>query len=169
MPQYTMHQRMWMIENYNRNYGYGRSGGPSLKMVKRDFETEFLVRSPPDKTILKIVRKFRESGSAENQNKNRSGRKRTIRTNDNHGRIFDKILRSPRKSMRRISSELDLSLTSVRRLVHDLGARSYKIQIFQSLTAQDLVQRSAYCARVFASLSLSISVSRLPQQYMVVR
>jgi hypothetical protein len=58
---------------------------------------------------------------------------------DNAGLVFDKLLTSRKKSVRRLSSELNISTSTVQRLLKDLGARSYQIQILQSLTPNDEV------------------------------
>ena len=60
MSQYSVQQRIWIVEHYFRSYGYGRSDGPSLRIVKQGVEEEFGVRSPPNKTCaaisVKVVR-----------------------------------------------------------------------------------------------------------------
>ena len=105
---------------------------PSINTVMDTFSRTFYKRSPTKANICKIVKKYREKGSVENQNANNSGRPRSVRVNDNHEAVLEKILCSPKKSMHRLSKELDISFTSVRRFVHDVGSRSYKIHVFSN-------------------------------------
>jgi hypothetical protein len=129
-------------------------GGPSLKKVRESFSQVFHKAPPAKSSIMKIVKKFRATGSVNNTNKGHSGRPRTSRTNDNAGRVLDKVLTSPKKSQRRISKELipSISRSGLQRILKDLGAFSYKIQILHDLRPCDFAARISYCARVLANL-----------------
>ncbi len=152
MPQYTLNERIWLVQQYYKSYGKGRNGeGPSIAYVRRTFKDHFHKKPPTTNNTMKIIHKFQDSGNIENANKGHSGRRRTSRTNDNTGRVMDKVLSSPRKSIRRLSRELDLSPTSVFHMVHDIGAYSYKIQVMQKLTPNDFRLRSQFCARTLAN------------------
>jgi hypothetical protein len=154
MPQLTLQERIWLCEKYLRSYGTGRQGGPSLKKVRQSFWEVFHKAAPTNRNLLKIVKKFRETGSVHNANKGHSGRPCTSRINNNAGRVLEKILISPKKSQRRISKELipPISRSSLRRILKDLGAFSYKIQILHELRPCDFSARVSYCARVLANL-----------------
>ena len=136
--------RQFLVEYYFKSYRYGRNNGPSLKWTSQQFSLAFDKKPPVKSCLLDIIRKFRDTGSVDNDNKCNSGRKRTIRTNENHGIILEKVLRSPKKSRRRLSKELGISRSSVNRMIKDIGAFSYKIQILQSLQPQDPHQRFNY-------------------------
>ena len=99
MPQFTIRERVWLVERYFQTYGSGRGGRPNLGLVKNDFEAEFRRISPTKANIIGMVRKYREEGSVQNQNSAKSGRPRTARTNDNHETVMNKILTSPKKSI----------------------------------------------------------------------
>jgi hypothetical protein len=150
MVQYTNAERLWIVEHYFRSFGQGRNGGPSLKKICDSFIVTFNKAPPTNAAILAMVKKFRQDGSVQNQNASHSGRKRTISANDNCGIIFQKVLESPTKSTRRISLETQISHASVRRILRDLGAFSYRIQMLQTLTPVDRVSRKQFCARVLA-------------------
>jgi Helix-turn-helix domain (DUF4817) len=106
MPQFTLQERIWLFEEYLHSYGTGRQGGPSLQKVRESFSLVFHKTAPTNKNLLKIVNKFRETGSVQNANKGHSGRPHTSRTNENAGRVFEKILNSPVKSQRRTCKEI---------------------------------------------------------------
>lgn len=154
MPQYPLPERIWLVEHYLRSYGTGRNGGPSLQRVKESFSLTFDKNPPTNDSILRMVKKFRSAGILQNMNKKHSGRTPTARTRDNTERVFEKVLSSPRKSQRRMCNELDPAITrsSLQRILRDLGAFSYKIQILHELRPCDFSARRDYCARVLANL-----------------
>ena len=150
MPQFTIAERQFLVEYYFKSFRYGRNNGPSLKWTSQQFSLTFDKKPPVKSCLLDIIRKFKDTGSVGNDNKCNSGRKTTIRTNENHGIILEKVLRSPKKSRRRLSKELGISRSSVNRMIKDIGAFSYKIQILQTLQPQDPHQRFDYATRFLA-------------------
>ncbi|XP_054260262.1 uncharacterized protein LOC128996153 [Macrosteles quadrilineatus] len=70
------------------------------------------------------------------------GPSRTARTPQNVDRVRDAIQRSPGRSARRHATELGLSKSTVKRILHkDLGFHPYKIMIVQKLNDADYQQR----------------------------
>jgi len=151
MPQFNVHERVWLVQRYYMLFGSVKQGKPALVSVQRAFEHTFEKKAPAKKNLIKIVDKFVETGNVMNHNKGHSGRPRTARTNDNTGKILEKVLQSPKKSVRRLSSELDLSIRSVHTMLKDINAFSYKIQVFQKLNPNDTLVRSQFCARTLAT------------------
>ena len=151
MPQFSVFERIWLTTEYHKSVGLGRAGSPSVVRVQRDFQTVFHKKPPTRKNLLSMVAKFRRTGSVMNQNKAHSWRPRTARTNTNAGRVMDKALNSPKKSIRRMSRELNISKTGVHLLLHELGCFSYRIQIFQKLTLNDFAERARFCAHTLAN------------------
>jgi hypothetical protein len=154
MPQFTIQERTWLVENYLCSNGTGYRHGPNLKGVRESFALRFHKAAPTNKNLLAIVQKFRTRGGVQNSNKGHSGRPPSVRTNDNAGRVFEKVVNSPKKSQRRVSKELSPSIarSSLQRILKDLGAFSYKIQILHELRPCDFAARRSHCARVLASL-----------------
>ena len=152
MPQYSVNERVWLVQRYFKSCGHGRGGGPSIKATVEGFEQEFQRLPPAKSSLMKMVKKHGESGTVHNLNKGHSGIPRTARTNENHGKVMDAILRSPKKSIRRMSREMRMSYSSARRLTYDLVARSYKIQVFHELKPTDFHNRIQYCARTLANV-----------------
>jgi hypothetical protein len=97
MPQFTEDERIWLVESYQRSYGIGRNGGPSLQQVKANFSEQSHKDPPTNRNLLAMVRKFCFQGTIHNLNKQNSGRPRSVRTNDNTERVFDKVLLFPQK------------------------------------------------------------------------
>ena len=149
MSQYTVHERCWIIQKYFQTYGTGRGGGYSLNDALADFVQHF--RKPLTKmAVLAMVKKQSEYGTVHNMSANHSGRPRAVRTNTNHGIVMESILRSPKKSTGRLSYELKISNTTVRRIIDDLGAHSYKIHVLHTLQPTDLEARKVYCSTMLA-------------------
>jgi hypothetical protein len=111
MPQFTEEERIWLVESYQRSYGIGRNGGPSLKQVKVNFSEHYHKNPPTNRNLLAMVRKFRLQGTIRNLNNKNFGRPRNVKTNDNTERVFDKVLLSPKKAS--VASLKKLSLISL--------------------------------------------------------
>ncbi|KAJ4451596.1 hypothetical protein ANN_03065 [Periplaneta americana] len=95
---------------------------------------------------------FRQTGSVTNHNEGHSGKSRTTRSNENVGRMMEKVLQSPKKSFRHISKKLQLQPTGVWRMIKELCARSYRIQVLHELRSPDYHTRLQYCFHVLACL-----------------
>ena len=119
----------------------------SLIQTQRQFRRDFPGRNAPTRvTILRLLDKFRETGSVQDKNKGHSGRPRSARTDPNIDNVREHLARSPRKSTRRLSQETDLSRTSIMRIMHqDLHMFPYKIQILHAQTATNKAERLAFC------------------------
>ncbi|KAJ4436461.1 hypothetical protein ANN_16492, partial [Periplaneta americana] len=143
-------EKVFIVEYHFRLYGNGYQGGPSLILVAQQYREHFNQPAPSITIMLSIVTKFRRSGSVLCQRKGRSGRPVTVSTNDNHGRVLNQVLQSPKRSLRRTSLKSNISNTSLRRLLKDLDGFPYRIQVGQRLTEQDRHVRIEYCARLLA-------------------
>jgi transposase len=118
--------------------------------VARQFE-EHYNRSPPTrKTILTIARKFDETETIEDEP--RSGRPRSISTDENRERVRAAFEEDPETSTRRASLELDLSRTSLRRMMKELGLKPYRPQLLHALNEDDPDRRCEF-ADVFLQLA----------------
>lgn len=117
--------------------------------VQRKFCATFDTRmkdAPSKKTILQLVKKFETHGTILNRHIGNSGRKKTARSEENIATVRESVLRSPKKSLRRRSQELNLSVTAVYRILRsDLKCYPYCIQIKQTLTESDKLLRVQMC------------------------
>ena len=114
-------------------------------LVQRKFKKEFKSSAAPSKKhIYSIVNKFERTGSVFDEK--RTGRPKTARNGANFSIIEEAFFESPQKSVRRASSETSISKTSVQRILKfDLDLYPYKIQIMQSLSLNDQVERLDFC------------------------
>ena len=97
MRKLTIEQRRKIIEFWHQE--------ESVTNVKRRFQAEFDLHPrqvPASLTIRRIIRKFNTAGTVCDQAKGHSGRKRTGRSEDNVAAVRESVVRSPRKSVRRL-------------------------------------------------------------------
>ena len=86
-------------------------------------------------------------GTCRNRNKEKSGRRVTARTKMNIGSVRESTVRSPRKSLRRGSSELGLAKSTIQRIMkHELNLYPYQLEIKQILTDRNKAQRFQMCS-----------------------
>lgn len=137
--QYTTQQRIRIVEAYFAT--------KSVVLTQRQYRRHFVRTKVPDRrTIIRLVAKFRETGSVANANKGHSGRPRSVKTPNNIQNLRDRLEKSPRKSTRRLSQEVGISRSSVLRILHDdLKLFPYKIQLLQSQTDRNKAERLAFC------------------------
>lgn len=124
----------------------------SATVARRKFREHHNLRNfndtPSIQTIKNWVTKFEESGST--LDKKRSGRPRTSRTEENIDVVKQSIRENPTQSTRKRSSALNLSRTSLQRILKkDLLLHPYKIQLVQELKDTDPMHRLNFANEMF--------------------
>ena len=106
----------------------------SIILTQRKFRKHFKVQKAPSRNVvLNIVNKFLTRGNVCNNNKGRSGRKRSQRTPANVDRVRAALQRSPNKSMRRLGQEVGCSRATAQRIARvDAELFPYKVSIHQA-------------------------------------
>ena len=85
------------------------------------------------KLIYRTIQRYKETGSL--KDRARSGRSRNVRTRELKAKIKKRIVRNPRRSMRKMSRNFGISSRSIGRVVHDdLGLKSLKRRKVHMLT-----------------------------------
>ena len=74
----------------------------------------------------------------------RTGRPRTALSKENIDTVMGAFCQSPKKSVRRASDELELSKTSVHRILKDHKMHPYRLRILYELFDEDLAARCAF-------------------------
>ncbi|CAF4146178.1 unnamed protein product [Rotaria sp. Silwood2] len=110
--------------------------------VGRQFQNRFDRTPPTSKNILSLVRKFDETGSLEDRP--RSGRPRSISTDENKERVRSTFEENPATSIRRASLDLNLSRSSLQRMMKELGLKPYRPQLLHSLNEDDPDRRCEF-------------------------
>ena len=135
--QLTVEQRTFVVQVYFE--------ARSITEVKNRFHQRFRDRQPPSKSsIQKIIKKFQERGTVENQNAGRSGRNRTARTGANINVVRAAIEANPRISARR--NGLGICKSSFNEITNlDLNFHPYKMIMRHKLEDFDYHRRTIFC------------------------
>ena len=133
----TLQERIFIVENVLRK------GGKYTKEVQELFQKKFgAERLPHRNCVSALLHKFKETGSV--QDKPKTGRPKVV-TDTVLQNVTNKLQRSPRKSLRRLSQETRISLTSTHRAVHQLKFFPYKVHVVHELKPQDSEKRVLFC------------------------
>ena len=120
--------------------------------VRRRYAREFNVRyveAPHQKFIQYTVQKFMTKGTVLDCRQGKAGAPITARSPANIDRVRASVQQSPKKSLRRRSLELGISVTSLQRMLRkDLSKFPYKISTCHKLTDTDKQKRTEMCNRV---------------------
>ena len=134
MP-FTIEQRSKVVKFYLET--------KSLVQTQTEYRKHFGVKQAPSPAaIKKIVQEFEVHGTCHNRNKGNSGRRVSARTEVKVETVRQSTVRSPRKSLRRRSSEVGLAKSTVQGIMkQDLNLYPYKLEIKQTLTDKDKEKR----------------------------
>ena len=136
--QLTTNERIFCVKKfYSSN---------NVSLVCRDFENTFksTVRWH---TVKDIVTKFEETGSV--VDKIRSGRPPTVNIERNRMQVGEFISTQPRTSSRRLSEELHISRSSLRRIIKELGLKPWYPRLVQELNEDDYDRRLEFCENFY--------------------
>ena len=133
---FSQEQRVSIVEFYFRTL--------SCCEVRNLFSNRYSTISPPsNEAIRNIVQKFKETGSINDREKKRA---KTVLTNECVDDIRDKISAAPNTSVRKLSTQCNISYGSVRNaLKKSLHYHPYKINVIQELKPADYAKRLNYC------------------------
>ncbi|XP_039283421.1 uncharacterized protein LOC120351176 isoform X3 [Nilaparvata lugens] len=96
---------------------------------------------------VRLADRFRETGSVCDRKRSRRS---TVLTDDVLEDVKTRLVNSPRKSLRKLSSQVGLSYSSVHKAAKKLNMYPYCIRLVQELQPPDLNKRLQYC-RCFRS------------------
>lgn len=124
-------KRWWMSEK-------------SLHAVNVAFRREFPNDDIPSRqTIYRLSEKFDETGSVDDLP--RSGRPKSVTKEENIQIVSENFRVTPQTSQRRASHELDISRSSLQRIMKDLKLKPYKPRLLQALNEDDPDRRMEFC------------------------
>ena len=100
MSRYSKEEKIRNLQTYTRT--------TSITETQRDFRIHFKTRiSPTKNTIKSVIRKFEETGAV--NDKPKTGRTKSVRTEDLINRVATDITNDPKTSIRKRSSQLSIS------------------------------------------------------------
>lgn len=136
MAHLTVSQRTFLVQRYLET--------KDCNIVLAEFARQFPGRNAPSKaTITKNVHKFLTHGTMRNLHKERCGRRRSTRTDQNIQAVRDEIQQNNRVTCRR--NNLGLSSASFNRIMRlDLRFHPYKMHKRHALKQADFARRMRY-------------------------
>ncbi|CAF3817476.1 unnamed protein product [Rotaria sp. Silwood1] len=118
--------------------------GRTLRTVNTAFRSEFPGEKVPTRqAVYLLVKMFEETGSVEDAS--RSGRPTTGKTEENIQLVSQTFLLNPHISQRCAALELNISRTSLQRLMKVLNLKPYKPRLLQALNEDDPDRRLKFC------------------------
>ena len=131
--RWSKEERAFAVEAYFSN-------GRSIIGIRRAFRTRFNIRPgtplPGRQSIALWVNTFRVSGNVKKKHK---GPAKRVRTTENIEAVRQSFVRSPRRSLRKHATALEISDRTVRRILHEeLRFYPHKMAVVQQLTERDL-------------------------------
>ena len=124
----TKEQRITSVKFYYQNNENGAAAG---RLLAEHFQIKHVIQG---RNITNLVKKFEETGNIIYTNDApRTGRPVSATTNERGDNLIASLTGSPKKSVRRLSNEHRLSITSVWRLLHKRKMKLYIPRLVQAL------------------------------------
>ena len=125
--------------------------------ARRQFQKKFNKDAPPVRTIREWRKRFLETLSIIPSSK--GGVKQSDRrlSEEKRQAIVDHFCDDPCSSQRQAARELEVSQSSVNRVLKEEGMRPFKFTRVQELTDQDFEQRKTFCSLILSKESQSPS------------
>ena len=120
-------ERKWVLKEYWKSQ--------NAETVRTKWVETFGTQAPKRQTIYRIRDKFDATGTILNAPK--TGRPKTVCTEYNKQIVAEAFAHSPKKSTRRVSTELDISQTSLRRIRKSIGLKPYKPRLIHGTLEDD--------------------------------
>lgn len=133
----TKEQRIFVLKHW-------WTSGKTYQVVYAAFQNEYPDEKVPSRqAIHQLANKFAETGSVDDAP--RSGRPTTVRTEENKQLVSETFFQNHQTSQRRASIQLDISRTSLQRIMKDLNLKPYKPMLLQALNEDDPDRRLEFC------------------------
>ena len=128
-------ERVFILEGYLKTMSYAH--------CRQSFFEKFGRQAPVKSVIAKMIKKFRETGSLLDKNRNRQ---KSVSTPGILQDIQTAITRSPHESLRKLSAQTGVSLGSAHTAVRKmLKFYPYRMQVFHELILGDYTKRVNHC------------------------
>jgi len=135
-------QRKWILKSFWKN--------KNAEKVRMEWRDAFHSNPPSRFAIYRIRDKFEKTGSVENAPK--SGRPRSVSITSNEELVAQTFVQSPKKSTRRASLELDISLSSTWRLMRKVELKPYRPRLLQHLLPDDAERRLQFAVLMLSEI-----------------
>lgn len=127
--RFTIAERVFLVRSYYRYHADYRN-------IFSDFAEKFPNSQVPRReTVYRLIKRFEQNGTV-NDTK-RSGRPRSVRTAQNVQMVAESFVETPARSVRKACHELEISRSSLQRIMKELGMHVYRPRLLQALTEDD--------------------------------
>ena len=139
MPRLTKEQRILLLKQW------WISGG-TTQAINEAFQREFPDDEiPARQTVYRLAKKFDETGSVEDAPGRGRRRLKSVNTDENMQLVSQNYRLNPQTSQRQAARELDISRSTLQRIMKDLNLKSYKPKLLQALNEDDPDRRIEFC------------------------
>jgi transposase len=118
---FSQDRRVFILEHHFSTRSYAE-----CQNAFRNSFPDSVVPNTSKSTIQRLVERFRETGST--GEKRRSGRP-SVLSNDSLEDIIERLLQSPRKSLRKLSQQTGITYGSVQRATKHLKLHPYRVKV----------------------------------------
>jgi len=130
MGRYTLEQNWEILKTYFQS---GESSTQTIRNLRGKFGRKEI---PSTQFVDQFVKRVQQTGSL--LDKATRSRARPVRSTENIVAVAQSVLEQPSTSTRHRSQNLNISRTSLRRILNkDLGMKLYKVQLVQELKPHD--------------------------------
>ena len=120
--------------------------------ARRLFYDKYNKEAPNISTVRFWKTRFVESGSV-THHRQRTGRPKSATSDENKENVLAAVAENPSTSTREIASDMDISHTSVSRILKSEGYHDYKPNYCQLLHEEDQDHRIEFCENILARLN----------------
>ena len=137
MPKLTTEQRVFIVTHYYETR--------SVDEVRRRFEEQYPAENLPSRsTVWRNVHKYKTHGTSLNRNKGNSGRKISVRTDEQIEEIRELLIVNPKVVARR--DGVGISKTTFNKITkYDLKFHPYRIHLRHGWRPNDFPPRERFC------------------------
>lgn len=125
------------------------------KRVIESWNQHFTSPPPNRSTIHRLQERFKSTGSI--HDRPRSGRPSVINYS-NRLKVLLSVIEQPKNSTRRLSKELEISRTTIQRILHKEHFRTYIPRLVQKLTEDDYQQRLNFCEIMLDKYETNVNI-----------
>ncbi|XP_020297470.1 uncharacterized protein LOC109862000 [Pseudomyrmex gracilis] len=147
---YDLTERVFLVKTY---YSTNHNLAQTLTSYGKSFNVHRR-KLPKKSVILRLVKRFEQTGSVLDDRVGKCGAKRTARTPQNIEQLQERVRANPRTSLTRLAQEIGVSSsTTYRMMTEDIDMFPYKIQMLQTLSPLNEEKRLAFATTFGAYLS----------------
>ena len=152
-----MAEKLSLEERVQIIFLFGRLGA-THRSVAEEFNNRHPGRGPVShSTVCRLIQRFQETGSV--ADRKRSGRPKSVTNEETSTLVLANVVKSPKKSVRRLCQEFEISKSSVHNILKIHKFHPYKVHLVQALHGDDTDRRMEFCEWMRTHIDLSIMFS----------